>query len=229
MQGAEYFAGFIILGGFMKSLSRGRKKQDDKGFTLVELIIVIAILALLSSLATLVVFHYVEKAKKAQLIQEAKAVFDQCTYSVGSFTELDYKGRTITLEDGLNKHDPDYGMVGRITNMSCYNYLAGKKSWSKPNAYVDQVMAIGIVTALPEFSQNNYGKYSPNGKSIAQVNSLPDYSGKFVFMCVYNEDGCLYVEVYHRGYFVKFNGNQTIDDVVNTKEHPEVAFTDVYE
>lgn len=213
----------------MRDLKAFMKKHDNKGFTLVELIIVIAVLAVLSSLVTLSVFRYIEKARKAQLLQEAKAVFDQCNFAIGSFTELDYNGRTITLADGLNKHDPDYGMVGRITNKSCYNYLGGKKSWSKPNAYVDQVMAIGIVSGLPEFSQNNYGKESPNGKSITQVNTLKDFSGKFVFMCVYNEDGCMYVELYHRGYFIRFDGNQTIDDVVNASKHPEVAFTNVYE
>lgn len=210
----------------------GRKvtrRHDNKGFSLIELIIVIAIMAVLASVITPTLINYIERAKKVKVLNEARMIYDQCTIAVGEFDQVDFNGKTLILKDGLVKTDPVYGKCGRISNLSCYNE-AGAKSLTKVKhsySYIDQYMAKSIVDTIPAFSRNDYGSQSPNGMSMAQINTKPEYQGKFCFICCYNEDGCLYVEVYHKGYFVHFDGNQKVDDVVNAGKHPEVSFSDV--
>lgn len=50
------------------------KKMDDRGVTLIELIIVVAIMAVLSGFVTMQLLHYVERARKAQDVNTADTI-----------------------------------------------------------------------------------------------------------------------------------------------------------
>lgn len=56
-------------------LNRLKEKQNKKGFTLVEIVVALVILTILAAIAIPVVLGYVEDAKKAQYIAEAKSVY----------------------------------------------------------------------------------------------------------------------------------------------------------
>ena len=139
-----------------------KSKSNNKGFTLVELIIVIAIMALLAASIAPSVIRYIEKARKTKVLHEARIVYDQCQRSIGEFDSVEFKGQT-----------------------------------------------------------------SPNGQTMSNIAADSRFSGKFNFICCYNSDGCLYVEVLHDGYFVHFDGNQTIDDVYSASRNPNMAFSNV--
>ena len=90
-----------------------RKKKDNKGFTLVELVIVIAILAILVGLLAPQYTKYVEKSRKTadannleEIVKEIKVVGSDPQYSVpaGTFTITmsHTDGTTITFEQTAN-------------------------------------------------------------------------------------------------------------------------------
>lgn len=70
------------------------EKKDNKGFTLVELIIVLVILAILAAILVPALLGYIDEAKKEQDIVEAKAcltaVQSQLAITYGTYTP-DYK------------------------------------------------------------------------------------------------------------------------------------------
>lgn len=76
------------------------RKADNKGFTLVELIIAIAIMAILSSVIALAVIRYIEKARQAKDVYNASLIKDAVnTYPFPS----NFQGRVV------NYTDPDDG------------------------------------------------------------------------------------------------------------------------
>lgn len=211
-----------------KKLAKGRL-GNDRGFSLVELIIVIAILVILSTTATIALIQYIEKSRKTMVLNEARIMYDQCTIAIADLDTVMFKGKEINLSACFNKMDPVYGPCGRLSNWSCYNEC-GAKSIDKvttANAYVDQYMSKTIVATLPQFTKSEYGSTSPNGLPMSTIDTDPRFAGKFCFICVYDESGVIYMEVYHKGYFVHFDGNQGINDVINAKHHPEVSFSNV--
>lgn len=52
-----------------------KKKEDNKGFTLVELIVVIVILAILAAILVPSLIKWIDKAKEEQLAIEARSVY----------------------------------------------------------------------------------------------------------------------------------------------------------
>lgn len=86
-----------IMNKFQKKLAN--RKKDNKGFSLVELIIVIAIMAILVGIVGTQVIPYIQKSKKAKDIQKISSL---CTdamtaYSSNASTLTDAK-YTITID-----------------------------------------------------------------------------------------------------------------------------------
>lgn len=56
-------------------LNRLKKKQNKKGFTLVEIIVVLVILAILAAIAVPAVLGYIDDAKQSKYIAEARSIY----------------------------------------------------------------------------------------------------------------------------------------------------------
>lgn len=209
-----------------------KKQNKNDGFTLVELVIVIAVMVILAGIVGLNVIQYIEKARKSRVLQEARAIYDQCTIAIAGMDTVKFKdGEDLDLSIALNKVDPNLGECGRVSSISCYHEYGNVKNLANVQgkaAYVDQYIAKSIVDSLPEFSANTWAKASPNGMSIAQINASADHANRFNLMCIYDANGCLYVEVYHNGYFVHYTPETKLDDVVKARgKQNDIKFTNV--
>jgi len=65
-----------------------RKSRKNKGFTLIELIVVVSIILILSGFLVPKVLGYQDKAKKAKVVNTARQIFDT---SMESYTEEEGK------------------------------------------------------------------------------------------------------------------------------------------
>lgn len=91
-------------------LNRLKKKQNKKGFTLVEIIVVLVILAILAAIAVPAVLGYIDDARKTQYIAEARSI-----YLVVQTEETKYKA-----ERGYSANDSrfDFGRFVKETELT---------------------------------------------------------------------------------------------------------------
>jgi type IV pilus assembly protein PilE len=88
-----------------KMIASGSNKPYQKGFTLVELMIVVAIIAILSSIGYPLYSSYLSKARRAeakaelmQIMQAEQRYFTANSIYVSNLTKLGYSSATVTTE-----------------------------------------------------------------------------------------------------------------------------------
>ena len=160
-----------------------KKKKDNKGFTLVELVIVIAILAILVGLLAPQYTKYVEKSRKSadldNMDEMVKAVqvyaVDHAVNTSNNATEVTGKitlGDTVTLTDttgdiakALDEYVPKYDKISRKS-----------KQWSD-DPYADiSIDAEGGVTA--SYGPKDFAEYVAKSGSTSTTTTTDDTTNK---------------------------------------------------
>ena len=77
-------------------MNKMENKNNNKGFSLVELVVIIAIMTILAGIITMTVIHYIEKARQAKDIYHASVIRNALNaYPFPS----DFQGREVVYED----------------------------------------------------------------------------------------------------------------------------------
>ena len=163
-----------------------KKKKDNKGFTLVELVIVIAILAILVGLLAPQYTKYVEKSRKSgdvdNMEEMIKAVQVYAVdHAVASAKGTDGKGTTtdITIamsndaevaitngyEKALEEYVPNYKKVRLKSNQ-----------WGKKTVTVTLTIDSEGGVKVKEYDPSAFGTYSENGSVPAATSTTNDDS-----------------------------------------------------
>lgn len=80
---------------------KGLRKNNKKGFTLVELIVVLVILAILAALLIPALTGYIDKAKEKQIVAETRQIVMAAQTLVDEeYAKLDVNGTGITFANG---------------------------------------------------------------------------------------------------------------------------------
>ena len=118
------------------------RKNNRKGFTIVELVIVIAVIAILAGVLIPTFAGIVEKANKSAALQEATNLYKQL------LTEDEYKG-----DLDLNKTEGEADLYIKITDNKTYYYevIDGEIN-------LDEDMTIDPVTEATGTAGNPYYK-----------------------------------------------------------------------
>ena len=135
-----------------------KKKNDNKGFSLVELIIVVAILAILVGLLAPQYLKYVEKSRKSadasnldemvRAIQvyaaDAEVTLPEDTYTI----KIGKTGTTVTPNKGANKTTAETALSETApdwakTKLKSNKWDSGKKGDEKANAtYISAIIKV---------------------------------------------------------------------------------------
>lgn len=188
-----------------------RKKTNNKGFSLVELIIVIAIMAILAGAIAPAVIRYIRKARASRAMDEARtivtAVETGLATKAAEDAELHYDN-TFVNSSGNSRS------VGLITNWMLSETQAGTVVDEENPEYSNYLIALEILENLSSSSDYSYKFFNfsgsdnnPIGMNCAQfAATYPDCPGVII---AYSSNGkVVMLEYYNYGCLIHYEDNE---------------------
>ncbi len=129
-----------------------KKKMNDKGFTLVELIVVLVILAILAAILVPALLGYIDRAKESQIVLNAKSCL---TAAQAEASSLYAQGKNPnTMKDLKDSNNKNRVLATADVLASCDELVVGfKKAFDPDNIDHDMYVV-------------SYVKYTEGGKTI---------------------------------------------------------------
>lgn len=185
--------------------------RNKKGFTLIELVIVIAIIGILSARLVPSLMNYMRKARKAAAIQEVKQIIN-CT--TATMADNCAEGNKLNLTKTFKNHDGETIKCGCITNWSIANYVSDKKDPDDGKEF-DRQTAGSIIGALGDSVVGTMYSFSgtprnPIGDKCTTFYSK--YKCPGLIFCYGSNGEILMIDYYNHGVLVHYeNGTYDVD------------------
>lgn len=198
------------------------RKIDNKGLSLIELIVSIAIMLILAGVIVPSMFRYVERAKQAKIEKEASEFLRAAQYAyIGVAAEGNepkddaVKNRT----ESSSSYYRDGTKYGNLTNWTVHNGVVAGASNAQ---FADEFFSILGIT---------YGSEWKSGSSTIKIsesqpkkNPAGSLTEECIFQVFYDKSGNMIVEYSRDGYFVRME-NSLLVESVKIKNDKDKHFT----
>lgn len=189
------------------------KKIDNKGLSLVELIIAITIMAILVGVVTPQMIRYVARAKQVRVEKEASEFMRAAQVALVEVTSQGKAPGSDSIKNKTESTSPYYKngtKYGNITNFSVHDGFKTNAGYSNVTFGKEFLALLGIT----------YGAEWKSGKSSIPIsenqpkkNPAGSLTKECVFQVFYDEDGSMVVEYSREGYFVRMENSILIESV----------------
>lgn len=200
-------------------------KKNNRGFTMLETIVVIAIMAVLVGVISAYTLIYIEKAKMTKALTDAKAIYSAAQYAVlnASMDEPDAFRYALKFEETVNGQTM---RLGRFSNQSLYKYIqesnGGSSLSSALSKNADYYIAGQLANSIPGADGTIEGNTLQNKSPIGDTNSTkymsehPETYGDVVFAMAYNSNcEIIYFQCVYNGYFMTLEGRELVAEKVS--------------
>lgn len=210
-----------------------KKKIGNKGFSIVELIVVIAIMAILTGVVTASVLVYIEKAKETKALSDAKAIYSAAQYAIINASMEEPEAFSYAIKFAGNGSDE---RLGRFSSQSLCKYVqslstgvfdSAAKS-SKADYYIASQIANSVPGADGTATENGLKDKGVIGDthSTKYISDHPEQYGDVVFAMAYNSNcEIVFFQCIYNGYFMSANGGtltaQKVSDSTKINDWPK--------
>ena len=178
-----------------ETIMKNKKHFFKKGFTLVELVVVIAVIAILAAVSVGAYFGVTNSANESKLRTEGKAVFDAVKIAAiegkGDYT-LESTG--LTLNDGVNNKQKFNYELNYLTGVNYIIVYETPTLIEGPTLFIYNADEInGSYNSSSTYTIINY--YSPRFKyeQFEEIRSIMPW----IVMFEFDGDRCLKIEAYN--------------------------------
>ncbi len=184
--------------------------RNNKGFSLVELIIVIAIMAILAGAIAPALIRYIEKARAARATDEARIILNAVEAGIasneGNDADLQIDSLFVTSEGGTIN-------CGVLTNWIIGKTQSGQAFEETDTNYANYVLSKEILANLQSESNSSYKFYNFNGSASRPIGmNCASFASQYNcpgLIIVYNSHGkVIYLEYYNYGCLVRYEAGE---------------------
>lgn len=180
------------------------KRKNNKGFTLVELIVVLVILAILAAILVPALLGYIDRSKNQQYITEAR---DLMMATQAGIAEA-YAFRPVSFEDAVRT--PASGAPVKVDYGYYSNYYLYKAKMNKLGSKED---GVDKGEAAKKMICNRVVEYADSvdfsfADALNDNHKVSDLGNKVGFVIFFNDRGkILYMQYARDGHLVTFDGS----------------------
>lgn len=200
------------------------RKTDNRGLSLIELIVAIAVMAILVGAIVPQMVKYVGRAKQVKIEKEASEFVRAAQIALVDVTAQGNEPKSDSIKNKTESSSPYYKngtKYGNITNYSVHDGFKTNANYSNVPFGKELFALLGIT----------YGTGWKSGKSMIPIsekqpkqNPSGSVTKECIFQVFYDIDGNVVVEYSREGYFVRME-NSLLVESVKIRDANEKYFT----
>lgn len=201
--------------------------KRNRGFTIVELVVVLAVLAVLAGILVPQYIQYVETAKEGQIKQEAGEIDRAAHIALTRCLAYDYKNTvyenfTVSFPSKYAAPNSKFlkdAKCSRLTNYWLNQNMDSTTTQNHENYALasEFISVLGFAKHGSKTSSIPISNVTPGPLSFSRKNMV---DGEAAFQVMYKRDASIATEYYRNGYFVRIEGGDIAVEKLKTDTVP---------